>query len=213
MKYILFDLDGTLTDPAEGITNSVAYALEHYGIEVGDKRELECFIGPPLVDSFMKYYGFEREKAYEAVEVYREYFRDRGIFENELYDGILDLLRDLKAAGKTVIMATSKPEGFAVRIAEHFGFREYFDLIAGSTMDSSRVKKHDVIEWALKEAGITDRSECIMVGDRHHDVDGAKQSKIKSVGVLWGYGSDAELKEAGADVIAFTVDELREILI
>ncbi len=213
MKYILFDLDGTLTDPAEGITNSVAYALSHYGIETADKSELECFIGPPLSDSFEKFYGFERDKAYEAVEVYREYFRDRGIFENKLYDGITEMLKRLKAEGKCIVMATSKPEEYAERIAEHFGFRKYFDFVAGATMDGSRVKKHDVIEWALEAVGICDRSECIMIGDRHHDIDGAKQSGIRSVGVLWGYGSEAELTAAGADVTVRTVDELLEILI
>lgn len=212
MKYVLFDLDGTLTDPAEGITNSVAYALRHYGIEVADKCELNCFIGPPLTDSFEKYYGFDHEKAVEAVEVYRKYFRPTGIFENKLYEGVMELLSALKAKGFTVIMATSKPEVFAKRIAEHFGFDGYFDLIAGSTLDGSRVKKHDVIENAIERAGITDRGECLMIGDRHHDIDGAKLSGLRSVGVLWGYGDREELALAGADYICERVGDLLELI-
>ncbi len=212
MRYVLFDLDGTLTDPAEGITNSVAYALRRYGIEVSDTSELNCFIGPPLTDSFERFYGFSHEKAVEAVEVYREYFRPTGIFENKVYDGIPELLSRLKAEGKSVIMATSKPEVFARQIAEHFGFDGYFDLIAGSTLDGSRVKKHDVIENAIKRFEITDRSECVMVGDRLHDIEGAKASSIKSIGVLWGYGSREELEGCGADYICESVSQIFDLI-
>ena len=127
--YILFDLDGTLTDPGEGITNSVAYALSKYGIEVEDKTTLNVFIGPPLHESFQKYYGFSTLLSFDAVTKYREYYHDRGIFENRLYDGIIDMLKSLKASGKTLIMATSKPTVFAERIAEHYGFLKYFDEI------------------------------------------------------------------------------------
>ena len=212
MRYILFDLDGTLTDPAEGITNSVAYALRRYGIEVEDTSELNCFIGPPLTDSFERFYGFSHEKAVEAVEVYREYFRPTGIFENKVYDGIPELLSRLKAEGKKVIMATSKPEVFARRIAEHFSFDGYFDLIAGSTLDGSRVKKHDVIENAIERFEIADRSQCVMIGDRLHDIEGAKASSIKSIGVLWGYGSREELEGCGADYICESVDALFDLI-
>lgn len=212
MRYILFDLDGTLTDPAEGITNSVKYALSRYGIEVGDNSELNCFIGPPLTDSFEKYYGFSHEKAVEAVEVYREYFRPKGIFENKLYDGIPELLSRLKAEGKKLIIATSKPEVFANQIAEYFGFDCWFDLIAGSTLDGSRVKKHDVIENAIERFGITDRGECVMIGDRLHDIEGAKASGLMSIGVLWGYGSRDELEECGADRICESTHELFDII-
>ena len=212
MRYVLFDLDGTLTDPAEGITNSVAYALRRYGIEVSDTSELNCFIGPPLTDSFERFYGFSHEKAVEAVEVYREYFRPTGIFENKVYDGIPELLSRLKAEGKKVIMATSKPEVFARQIAEHFSFDGYFDLIAGSTLDGSRVKKHDVIENAIERFEITDRSQCVMIGDRLHDIEGAKASAIKSIGVLWGYGSREELEGCGADYICESVDALFDLI-
>ena len=133
---ILFDLDGTLTDPGEGITNSVAYALRKYGIEVSDRSELYKFIGPPLKDSFMKYYGFDEDKAEEAIAYYREYFRDTGIFENRVYEGVEDMLRGLQANGKRIVLATSKPEEFAIRILEHFGLRKYFTVVAGASMDS-----------------------------------------------------------------------------
>jgi len=139
--FILFDLDGTLTDPGEGITNSVAYALKKYGIEVEDKRSLNTFIGPPLHESFQKYYNFSILQSFDAVSKYREYYRDRGIFENRVYDGIPELLSALKAAGKTLIMATSKPTVFAERIAEHYGFRNCFDIIVGSELDGRRVDK------------------------------------------------------------------------
>ncbi len=156
-KTILFDLDGTLTDPAEGITNSVAYALEKYGIKVEDKKALNSFIGPPLNDSFMKYYGFTPEKAMEAIWVYREYFRDKGIFENEVYEGIPLLLEKIKQSGRKIVLATSKPEEFALRILEHFELIKYFDVVAGASMDEKRNKKGDVIRYAVEKGGFSNR--------------------------------------------------------
>lgn len=211
MKYYLFDLDGTLTDPFEGITNSVVHALKYYGIEVSDKRELACFIGPPLIESFMKYYGLSRDEAVEAVERYREHFGVKGLFENEIYEGVSDMLRRLKESGKVVIMATSKPEVYARRIAEHFDIAKYFDYMAGSLLEGKRVAKTEVIEYALETLGITEREECIMIGDRHHDINGARLSGMKSAGCLWGYGSEEELREAGADIILRSVDEILDI--
>lgn len=207
---LFFDLDGTLTDPAEGITNSVMHALGKWGMEVSDRRELYSFIGPPLVDSFMKYYGFSREDAERSVEYYREYFRDRGLFENTVYPDTEATLNELKRRGKKLIVATSKPEVFAVRILEHFGLDGYFNLIVGATMDSSRVKKGDVIAYALKCIGEVDRSRCLMIGDREHDVLGAKENGIASLGVLCGYGDREELSAAGADNI---VNSLGDILL
>ncbi len=212
-KTILFDLDGTLTDPAEGITNSVAYALERYGIEVPERKELYCFIGPPLTDSFKKYYGFSDSQAVEAVEVFREYFRDKGIFENVMYEGIDTLLSQLKKAGKTVVLATSKPEPFARRILERFGLISNFDIVAGATFDETRVKKADVIAYALSQLPECDLSSCIMVGDREHDVKGALEHGISCIGVLWGYGSKEELQCAGAESIVQNVRELGEKLL
>ena len=199
---ILFDLDGTLTDPGEGITNSVAYALKKYDIEVADKRELYKFIGPPLKDSFMKYYGFVESKAEEAIAYYREYFRDTGIFENRVYEGVEDMLKKLHDDGKKIVLATSKPEEFALRILEHFDLKKYFQVVAGASMDSSRSKKGDVIAYAISVCDNFHKDTSVMIGDREHDIIGAKENGLKSIGVLYGYGDENELKTAGADYIA-----------
>ncbi len=199
---ILFDLDGTLTDPAEGITNSVAYALNKFGIEVADKTQLYKFIGPPLADSFMEYYGFSEEQAQEAIACYRRYFTEKGMFENIVYEGIEELLKSLKSREKRLCVATSKPEPFAKAILEHFNLAQYFECIAGATLDQSRVKKADVIAYALEKCGITDCSTAVMVGDREHDVFGAAAHFIDCIGVLYGYGDRAELESAGALYIA-----------
>ncbi len=212
-KYILFDLDGTLTDPGTGITNSVMYALRKFGIEVSDRSELYKFIGPPLWDSFENYYGFSKEEAKTAVEYYREYYRDKGIFENMVYEGFEGLLKELSDQGLALIVATSKPEVFAKQILEHFDIAKYFTCIAGSNLDGTRVKKGEVIGYALESCGIADLSEAIMIGDREHDIIGAKQAGIDSIGVLFGYGDRAELEEAGADFIAATVADIGKILI
>ncbi|MDO5422311.1 MAG: HAD family hydrolase [Eubacteriales bacterium] len=211
-KYLLFDLDGTLTDPMEGITNSVAYALEFYGIHVEDRNTLTPFIGPPLKDSFMKYYGFPPEQAEEAIWKYREYFEKSGMFENAVIPGIPEALARLKDAGKVLITATSKPEIYAKKIMEKFGLSPYFTDICGADMEETRVRKADVIVYAMEKNGITDLAETIMVGDREHDILGAKECGLKSVGVLFGYGSREELAQAGADFIAETVEEMAEIL-
>ncbi len=210
-QYLFFDLDGTLTDPGEGITNSVAYALDKFGITVTDRSSLYPFIGPPLVDSFMKFYGFSHEDAERAVVCYREYFRDRGIFENRLYKGIPEALKALKDAGKTLVIATSKPEPFAKRIVEHFGLSPYFTLVAGASFDETRSEKWDVIEYAIDMLKLTDRSEIVMIGDRKHDIIGAKKTGLDSVGVLWGYGDREELTAADADVIFDTVGQLTSL--
>ncbi len=207
-KYILFDLDGTLTDPAEGITNSVAYALDKFGITVEDKTQLNVFIGPPLVDSFMNYYGLSEEDANRAVTYYREYFKPKGIFQNKMYSGVPELLQKLKADGKSVMLATSKPEVFAKDILAHFGIEQYFDFIAGATLDGTRSKKADVIAFALDSLCITEKEKCLMVGDRNQDINGAKIIGIDSLGVLFGYGSLEELQTAGATYIAQTVEDI-----
>ena len=212
-KNILFDLDGTLTDPGVGITNSVSYALAKYGIEVTDRTTLYPFIGPPLQDSFQKFYGFSETDSYEAISYFREYFREFGIFENEVYPGIRELLETLRAEGNQIILATSKPEEFAIRILEHFDLIQYFDFVAGATMDeTTRSEKADVIRYALIECDIHDLSDTIMVGDRRHDVFGAAQNGIDTIGVLFGYGSEEELKEAGAKYLAMTPADILNYL-
>ncbi|MBR2488916.1 MAG: HAD-IA family hydrolase [Clostridia bacterium] len=209
-KYILFDLDGTLTEPALGITNSVKYALKKFGIEA-ERRELYKFIGPPLVDSFMEFYGFDYEKAMKALEYYREYFSVKGIFENSIFDGVEEMLKNLKANGKKVILATSKPEKYAIQILEHFKIEKYFDFVAGATMDEKRNRKEDVIEYAISEFGVKDTEKAVMVGDRKYDIEGAHAFNLKAVGVLFGYGSAEEL--ADADYQAEDIDTLSKILL
>ena len=212
--HILFDLDGTLTDPGMGITNSVAHALSHFGITVTDRTQLYRFIGPPLMDSFMEYYGFTEEQAQEAVRVYREYFADKGWAENTVYSGIEALLADLVAAGKILLVATSKPQIFAERILVHFGLDKYFTHICGVALQAPRgYSKADVIRDALDRAGVSDLTTAVMVGDRHHDIDGAKVVGISSVGVLYGYGDREEHEAAGADAIAESVAELKAMLL
>lgn len=209
--YCLFDLDGTLTDPGEGITRSVAYALSFFGIEVKDRTALYPFIGPPLVDSFSTFYGFSPEKARQAVGRYREYFSRQGIFENELYPGIKELLENLKRHGVRILLASSKPELYARKILEHFQLLPFFDFVAAATMDDARSKKTDVVRYALETCGISpDRA--VMIGDRQHDIEGAKDNALESIGVLWGYGSREELSAAGATRLAESVPQLASLL-
>lgn len=209
---VLFDLDGTLTDPGEGITKSVEYALKKFDIITQDRCELYKFIGPPLKDSFMKYYGFSEEKAEQAIAYYREYFRDIGIFENEVYEGVEDMLRTLHNNGKRLVLATSKPEEFAIRILEHFGLKKYFAVAAGASMDSSRSKKGDVIAYAISLCEGFNKDTAVMIGDREHDIIGAKENGLKSIGVLYGYGDENELKTAGADFIASTTEDILNLI-
>lgn len=212
-QVLLFDLDGTLTDPGTGITNSVAYALEHYGIHVEDRKTLHPFIGPPLRDSFEKYYGFSIEKAEEAVWKYREYFSTKGLFENEVYEGIAPMLQMLKDAGKTLIVATSKPTVYSIQILEHFGLAGYFDDVQGSCLDGTRDAKDEVIAYALVQNHVTDLDGAVMVGDRCYDIAGAKKCGLVSIGVLYGYGDRPEMESAGADHIVNNVAELAKLLL
>ena len=201
---MLFDLDGTLTDPGLGITNSVMYALRKFGINVSDRSQLYPFIGPPLRDSFRVYYGFSDEQCERAVRYYREYFKKSGMFENEVYDGICELLTRLKASGRTLVVATSKPEVFALEILRHFDLYKYFDFVAGATLNDVRNQKADIIKYALETLNITEKKSAIMIGDRKHDIIGAKETGLDSIGVLYGYGTYDELKNAGATYIADT---------
>ncbi len=211
-QYILFDLDGTLTDPGVGITRSVQYALEKFNMKVSDLTSLYCFIGPPLIDSFMTFYQLSKEDATLAINYYREYFSVKGMFENEVYDQIVDMLAELKRRDMKVILATSKPEFFAKQILDYFHLTPYFDFVAGSTMDETRNKKADVIQYALDTCQITQKEKVLMVGDREHDVIGAKTCGIDCVGVLYGYGNREELEAAGATYIVPSVAKLRELL-
>ena len=210
---ILFDLDGTLTDPAEGITKAVEAALNHYGITVADRAALHKFIGPPLDESFPEFYGFDAARTAEATEVFRAYFDRQGWRENIPYPGVEDMLRDLRAAGKRLLVATSKPEVFALRIMEHFGLAQYFDHICGAPMDNQEgAKKAAVIRDALRRSGVEDLHAAVMVGDRRHDIDGARQAGLEAVGVLWGYGDLQELEASHPGHFLESFDGLKKVL-
>lgn len=209
--YLFFDLDGTLTDPAQGITNSFIHALKYFGIKIPTYETLCTFIGPPLPETFKTQFGFDEQKVAEGVKKYREYFATKGLLENSVYPGIPELLAGLKAAGKKLVVATSKPEEYSVRIIEHFGLAKYFENVCGSLMDESRSKKDEVIAYAIERNHISDKSKILMIGDRKHDILGAKKIGLKSCGVLFGYGSREELEEAEADFISENVSRLDKI--
>lgn len=211
-SYVLFDLDGTVTDPEEGITKSVQYALQHFSIEVQERRELYKFIGPPLKDSFMEFYGFTEQQAGEALLKYRERFEVTGWRENVVYDGMEKLLRHIRSRGKRIMLATSKPEVFAEQILVYFGLRDYFDFVGGASLDGRRNYKADVIRYVLDANRISSREKAVMVGDRKFDILGAKEFGLETVGVLYGYGDREELTTAGADHLVGSVAELEALL-
>lgn len=208
-KAVLFDLDGTLTDSGEGIMKCAKLALDHYGIEVRDLTDLRVFVGPPLHETFVKF-GVPKEKAEEAIRIYRSRYLTVGKFENFPYPGIPELLQKLKDRGCKLYVATSKPETTSVEILEHFGLARYFDRICGATMGTSRSTKDAVIAYLLEQTSRAD--QVIMVGDTAYDVLGAKAHGIPTIGVAWGYGLIADMEKAGAAAIAHTVDELFDLL-
>ncbi len=215
-QYILFDLDGTLTDPKIGITTCVQYALHKMGIEEPDPDRLEPFIGPPLTDSFREFYGMNEEEAVRAVEYYRERFSTVGLFENEVYSGIPELLARLKKDGRKLAIASSKPTVYVKKILEYFSIYEYFDIIVGSELDGTRCRKEEVVEEALEQLSADDKfrkRDAVMIGDRKFDIEGAKAHQIPSIGVNYGYAADNELVEAGADCVVGNVKELSEVLL
>ena len=215
-SYLLFDLDGTLTDPKVGICTCVQYALKSFGIEEPDLDRLEPFIGPPLKDSFMQYYDMSEEQAEKAIEKYRERFSETGLFENEVYAGIPQMLSDLKSVGMKLAVASSKPTVYVKRILEHFGIAKYFDAVVGSELDGTRVNKDEVVQEALRQLfdeQTYDKGKVYMIGDRHFDVEGAHALGIESVGVTYGYGSMEELKAAKSEYIIRSVDELHRFLL
>ncbi|MBR4425147.1 MAG: HAD family hydrolase [Oscillospiraceae bacterium] len=211
--HIFFDLDGTLTDSAPGILNSVRYALERLGAPVPEREALFAFIGPPLPDSFRDRCGFGPEQAREATRLYREYFEPRGLYENSVYPGIPALLERLRASGLWLGVATSKPERFARRILDHFGLTAAFDCIAGADLDGQRSRKADVLRYAMAQSGVGDPEKALMVGDREHDALGAREAGLDCLGVLYGYGSREELLEAGVRYLAETVPQVGELIL
>lgn len=200
-SHIFFDLDGTLTDSSEGILNSFCYAIDRMGLKKVERSELKKFIGPPLSYTFGTLLGLGEEGGAKAVAFYRQYFAEKGIFENAVYGGICDMLEELMRDGRKLVVATSKPEVYAKRIIAHFDLDRYFPLVCGATLDDSRSQKSDVIAYALGMAGVSPE-RAVMVGDRAHDIIGAKANGMKCVGVLYGFGDRHELEQAGADEIA-----------
>jgi phosphoglycolate phosphatase len=211
--FILFDLDGTLTDPYEGISKSVQFALSKFNIIEEDEARLRKMIGPPLMHSLKKYYDFSDEQYKEAIIHYREYFVKKGIFENKIYEGIRSLLVDLTNAGKIVRLASSKPEVFAKQILEMFSIDSFFNHISGSSLDGKIIEKPQVVKKAIGDISPGDFEHTVMVGDREYDIQGAIANSIDSIGVLYGFGSYDELKNAGATYIVKSVQELRELLL
>jgi len=214
-SHLFFDLDGTLTDPKIGITKSVRCALRHFGIRVDSLDELERFIGPPLRDSFREFYGFDAKQTEEAVAKYREYFLEQGIYENTLYPGMDDLLKNLYEQGKTLAIATSKPTMMAEKVLDYFHLRDYFTFISGAEMDGRRSAKRELLLYAFAYTGISNpnRRDCLMIGDRKHDILGARAVGIGSVGAAYGYGGRMELAEAGAAYIVENVEEMSRLLL
>lgn len=198
---VLFDLDGTLTDPYMGITGGIVYALEKLGREVPPRESLKSFIGPPLVDEFQRRFGMSEEQAKEAARLYREYYFEKGLYENQLIDGAEELLKKLRASGRKVCLATSKPDVAAVKILQHFGIDGYFDVIGAATLDGSICTKAEVLRSVLEKTG-ADPDKCILVGDRMHDIIGAHEVGMSCIAVLVGYGSEEEFAEYGADHVA-----------
>ncbi len=211
-RCILFDLDGTLTDSGPGITASVAYALRKLGLEPREPEKLRPFIGPPLLWSFAHFYGLDEAQSREGVRLYREYFTAGGMFENSVYPGIPEALECLKSAGFRLAVATGKPELFSRQIVDHFGLADYFEAVCGAAMDESRTEKADVIRYALETLSLR-AEDCLMVGDREHDVLGAGAVGLPCIGALWGYGSREELASAGAKALAETPAELVRLIL
>ena len=208
-KAILFDLDGTLTDSGEGIMNCAELALRHFGLPVPDRQTMRVFVGPPLDQTFIKF-GVPADKTDEAIAVYRSRYLTVGLFENAPYPGIEELLKKLQDNGHRLFVATSKPEATSIRIMEKFDLVKYFEQICGATYDGSISTKEEVIAHLLGRVG--DPGQCLMVGDTTFDVIGAKAHGIETIGVSWGYGKVADMEKAGAKAIAYSMDELYDLL-
>lgn len=213
-EYIFFDLDGTLTDPGDGLISGFAYALKKTGVDYGDRSSLSRFIGPPLRDEFIKVYGFSTDEANECVRLFREYFSVYGWWDNKMYDGVPEMLSSLKSKGKSIVLATSKPKVFAEKILRLFNIDVYFDFIGAATLDHTRVEKTQVLMHSIESIGASNAlDKCILIGDRMFDAKGAQECGIDSMGVLYGYGSYDEIYSSGFNYIAANIKDITEILL
>lgn len=210
-KYLLFDLDGTLTDSQEGLFKSFQHALLHFGIDEQNPENLKRFIGPPAHYAFCEFYGFSESDAIKAIEVFRERFSVKGIYENKLYPGIFDMLKSLKESGKVIALATAKPEKFAKTVIEYFDIAQFFDCVVGTSMDNTDHSKTSILNKVLKEIN-ADKASSVMIGDRKFDIEAAKECGILSIGADYGYAPEGELKACGADFVVDSVDELHKLL-
>jgi len=212
---VLFDLDGTITDPKVGITSAVQHALATLGIVVDDPDTLTPYIGPPLEDGFRDHHGVPAPDIAAAIAAYRSYYLDRGIFELVVIEGMIELIEQLARRGRRIALATAKPDVMAEQILDHLALRSSFAVVGGSTLDRARVTKHEVIEHTLAELGIgsdAERAEVVIVGDREHDVLGGRAARIGSIGVRWGYAEPGELEGVAPDAIVATVADLAALL-
>lgn len=210
--YVLFDLDGTLTDSAEGILNCAEYALERLGKPVPAREQLRPMLGPPLSQTFHSMFGLDEQQAELGIRYYRERYSTVGLFENRPFEGIDKMLAGLKSAGLRMGVATSKPEPFSRRILERFGLDKYFETITGCGLDGSLDTKAQVIEEALRRLGAEDKSRAVMVGDRCYDISGAKEAGLECIGVSWGFAEEGELEQYGAIAVADSYSDLEELL-
>lgn len=212
MRYsaVIFDFDGTICDTGEGILKSAKYALEAFGYNAPDYEELTCFIGPPLLITFQEKFGADAARADELVKKFRERYTNKGVFESKLYDGIKELLISLKKDNIKIGIASSKPQEYIETLLDHFGIKSYFDVICGVTFTADCESKASIIARCQKELNIAG-NECIMVGDKKYDIEGAKTNLIDSVGVLWGYGTKFEHIEAGAKFIIDKIEDIESV--
>ena len=212
-NYVAFDLDGTLTDPFQGITNSLIYAFQKMDKEVPERAELSKMIGPPLSESFPMYYGFTDAETDTAIKHFQTYFKDQGLYENVLFPGVKEMLEALTARGIKVLLATSKPEVFGREILCHFGIDGYFTYAGGGSMDESFVKKGAILNYVIEKSGAEKRCDVVMVGDRCHDLIGARENGVDGIGVLFGYGSREELEKENPVYIAENMEMLKNYLL